>query len=336
MVDPVIALIVFALIVIVAIVIYWIWRYTSILQNRNQHERILVEDVLKQLYHLEQSGQEASLVAMAGALKIKDRIMLILIEKMSEQDLIYTDRENLKLTDEGRAYALRVVRTHRLYEKYLSERTGVDKMEWHDRAEVMEHKLSDSDIERLSRSLGNPRFDPHGDPIPTAEGELRRPSRKPLCAMDDGTYGRIVHIEDEPAAIYQQIVDSKLHVGSLVKVIACNDKKVTFFCEGDTHTFSSIVATNVHVKPLQEADIRSTEGVRLSTLEQGEKGKILGISAECRGAARRRLLDLGFTPGTTIETELESPMREPKGFLLRNTLIALRSEQSDLIIIEKV
>ena len=102
------------------------------------------------------------------------------------------------LTPEGCSYALRVIRIHRLLESYLAERTGVDESEWHQRADQMEHRVTAAEAEALSAQLGNPSYDPHGDPIPTADGVM--PSRRglPLSALKAGAVARIVHVEDEP------------------------------------------------------------------------------------------------------------------------------------------
>ena len=333
--NPTIALAVFFGLVGLIILVWYLVKMTTLLRNRTTTDKVLTEDVLKQLYHVENSGRKASITELAGALKIKEGRLIGLVEEMRIKDLIISEGHLLQLTPAGRDYALQMVRVHRLYEKYLSEKTGVDKLEWHDRAEIMEHKLSPQDIELLDKSLGSPRFDPHGDPIPTASGELESDNWKPLSIIKANSLARIVHIEDEPETIYKQIIAQRLHIGSQIKVIEANDHRVKFFCEGETFSLSPIVATNINVVLLSPEEHFEENAVRLSALDTGEQGTILGISTECRGAARRRLLDLGFIPGTAIETELSSPMEEPRAYLIRNTLIALRQEQSDLILIEK-
>lgn len=77
-------------------------------------------------------------------------------------------------------------------------------------------------------------------------------------------------------------------------------------------------------------------GVFLSDLEYGEEAEIIGISDDCRGEVRRRLLDLGFVRGTKIAVQNISPLKNPIAYSLRNTLIALRKDQSDLILIKKL
>ena len=83
-----------------------------------------------------------------------------------------TRTATLRLTPDGRREALRVIRIHRLWERYLADETGLDAREWHAHAERREHGTSDQQAEALAATLGHPRYDPHGDPIPTPSGEL--------------------------------------------------------------------------------------------------------------------------------------------------------------------
>ncbi len=329
------SLIAFLALVILAIlaVRFNVWKLFVSGQLRSKRSQI--EDILKQLYHVEAGGRSAGIIDLSGVLRISDKRMLNLIEEMVTMDLVQTRNEKILLTETGRDYALRIIRIHRLWEKYLSEKTGISKIEWHDRAEQKEHELTKEQTESLYQELGRPRFDPHGDPIPTEKGYVVEIKTKPLTALSKGSVARIKHIEDEPEVIYQQIIAKKLHIGSQLKVIDSDDTRVTFYSEGEEYTLSSIVACNISVSELSEEEIFEDSKVRLTSLNEGEKAKILGISSECRGAARRRLMDLGFIKGTEIETEYDGPNKNPKAYKLRNTLIALRNDQADLILIEK-
>ncbi len=329
------SLMIFLLVVFVAysLIKFKVWKAITTGQLRSH--RAQIEDILKQLYHVEAGGKSAGIIDLSGALRISDKKMLSLIEEMVSMDLIQTKNEKILLTDMGRDYALRIIRVHRLWEKYLSEKTGISKIEWHDRAEQKEHQLTQEQTEILYEQLGRPRFDPHGDPIPTEQGQVIEVKSVPLTGLKNGAVARIKHIEDEPEVVYKQIVAKKLHIGSQLRVIESDDKQVKFYSEGEEYTLPSIVACNISVLELSEEEIFEDSKVRLSSLNEGEKARILGISSECRGAARRRLMDLGFIKGTEIETEFNGPNKNPKAYKLRNTLIALRNDQADLILIEK-
>jgi len=332
--SPYILLLVFFLTVSLAYAA-WIFNWNKLFVSSETKRKTAIEDILKQLYHVEYSGRKATLNAMAGALKLSHGRIVELIEDMAAINLLKSTGDTIELSESGRDYALRIIRVHRLWEKYLSEKTGIHRSEWHTHAEKMEHTLTRQDAEDLYQSLGNPRFDPHGDPIPMASGEIIETNSETLSNLKKGALARIIHIEDEPDTIYQQIIDQKLHMGQKLKVTDSDDQHVKFISEGHNYKLSTIVASNIGVRELNDEEVFESETIRLSSLNQGEKAKVIGISSECRGASRRRLLDLGFIKGTTIQNEMNSPSLDPKAFKIRNTLIALRNDQADLILIEK-
>lgn len=328
-------LLIFAGIVGLLYFTYKLYHRSSHPFNQKKRQKDLTEDILKQLYHVEQSERQATLFDLSGALKVRKTTILPIVEAATASGLLTMHEDILQLTDEGREYALRIVRVHRLWEKYLAERTGHKPSEWHYLAEKMEHQLDDADTAKLSSMLGDPLFDPHGDPIPGSSGEIMDVKWRPLPSYPVKKPGKIVHIEDEPGVIYQQILERKILVGSHFIINESSNNKVVFTCEGQEHQFSHIVAANVHVMPLGEEEAFEADAVRLSSLNIGENAQVVGLSQECRGANRRRLLDLGILPGTEIEVDLKSPMRDPVAYRIRNTSIALRNDLADLILINK-
>lgn len=314
---------------------YRVFRSRNLLQSKLKHHKTLIEDILKQLYHVSNSQTTATMDNLSGALQIKKRKLLPLMESMTERGLVNFKDTTIELTEDGKQYALRIVRVHRLWEKYLAERTGYKASEWHDLAEKMEHKLNEEQTVELASFLGNPMFDPHGDPIPNELGEMSAVKWTPLPSYDVEVPGKIIHIEDEPEVIYRQILAKRLFIGSQIKLLKSDHNKVSFLCEGEVHEFSTIVAANIHVGELSENELFEESAVRLSALESGETAEVIGLSKECRGASRRRLLDLGILPGTKIEIDLKSPLSDPVAYRVRNTSIALRKTLSDLILINK-
>lgn len=336
--TPVISLIIFVLLSILSYFLFrpnkgWFW---IIRKQRNKEKRIWKEDILKLLFHTQKNNQSANLNGLAGALKIKESMAIDLIEEMEEEGLIEATTSNITLKDKGKAYALRIIRVHRLWEKYLSERTGFDKLEWHDRAEYMEHRLNADETEDLALDLGNPRFDPHGDPIPTLEGELKPIGGIPLSSLSINQTGRIIHIEDEPEVIYKQIIKKDLHVGSEIKMVSNANQKVEFISEGEKYAFNPLVASNITIKPLEAHETIDEDVMRLSNLKMGEEAMMVGISRECRGAIRRRLLDLGFVKGSKIKIDNESPLGNPIAYVVRGTSIAIRNERAGQILVKKI
>lgn len=328
-------LIVFIGIVLVVWVATKVLASKNLLQSRLKRQKTLTEDILKQLYHVEQSKQIATLDNLAGALQLSRRKILPVVEIMTNTGLVNLNDTQIELTEEGKQYALKIVRIHRLWEKYLAERTGHHPNEWHYLAEKMEHRLSEEETGKLDSFLGNPMFDPHGDPIPSELGEVNTVKWIPLPSYPVNQPGKIAHIEDEPGVIYRQILDKRIFVGSHIKLVKSDNNEVTFICEGYKHQFSSIVAANIHIESLNEDETFEENAVRLSSLQSGETAEVIGLSKECRGANRRRLLDLGILPGTSVAVDLESPMEDPVAYKVRNTSIALRNSLADLILINK-
>ncbi len=335
--NPIYALLIFFAISFLGYLLFkprkgWFWLIKN---NLKSNEKIVIEDVLKQLYHSENSGKEINVNSLTSALKFSDSIIVDVIKKMAINNLVQFDGDVLKLTNSGRDYALRIVRVHRLWEKYLAEKTGYDKKEWHEMAESKEHELSHEETNLLATKLGNPMYDPHGDPIPTNTGKMADVNGRFLSSLAINTVGKIVHIEDEPDVIYKQILAENIHIGSQIRVVENNNQRVTFYAEGEEFKLAPIVAANITVAVLEKDEVIEENIVRLSSLKENEVAHILGISKESRGDNRRRLLDLGFVKGTEISIDLVSPMKNPTAYLVKGTSIALRKEQASKILIKK-
>ncbi|MEN3323928.1 iron dependent repressor, metal binding and dimerization domain protein [Mariniflexile soesokkakense] len=335
--NPTYALVLFFITVGILYVLFrpikgWFW---IIKNNFKSNEKVVIEDILKQLYHFENSGNKVDTKTLVQVLKFNNNQIIEVLKKMTINDLIYFESDVLKLTNAGRDYALRIVRIHRLWERYLADKTGFSKEEWHDRAEMMEHKLSHDETNTLAAHLGNPKFDPHGDPIPTKTGKMAKVNGVELPLLPVNTIGRITHIEDEPEIIYKQILAENIHIGSLIRIIENNSTRIVFQSEGEEFVLAPIVAANLTVAPFEKEIVMEDNIARLSNLKEAETAKIIGISKESRGESRRRLLDLGFVKGANIKIDLTNPLGEPNAYLIKGTSIALRKDQAAKILIKK-
>jgi len=301
-------------------------------QSRRNSSRILLEDALKHLHKSERHSGQATLESLAGALSISTSQAANLLIELQQQELVKLHGEYFALTPQGRDYALRILRAHRLLEKYLAENTGYDEPEWHELAEQYEHQLTNEALEDLSFQLGNPTHDPHGDPIPTPEGELVLHGGKPLTDMNVNSQYYIVHMEDEPEVVYAQLVAEGLHTGMQLTLTEISSTRVRFWANGDEHVLAPIVASSISVLAVpQEIPETKENGEPLSSLEQGCEGKVISLSPRLRAAERRRMMDLGILPGTVIQAELVSPGGDPIAYRVRGALIALRKEQTRFI-----
>jgi DtxR family Mn-dependent transcriptional regulator len=311
---------------------FWRWRRT-----RQLTERVMREDALKHLHRCQRYGQRASVESLAGAIQISADATVALLNQLQDHELVELDNGGFRLTAKGHAYALHIIRAHRLWERYLADETGYASEAWHDQAEWAEHNLSPAMVEALADELGNPTHDPHGDPIPDATGEMIPHGGQPLTTAEVGAPVRIVHLEDEPEAIFAQLMAEGLSPGMEARVLARSPERLRFWANGDEHILAPIVAANISIVPLAPpAEIPAGDEIALSSLEPGEKGEVTRISKASRGTERRRFLDLGVLPGTIIEAELVGPGGDPTGYRIRETLIAFRREQAEMIRIRRV
>jgi DtxR family Mn-dependent transcriptional regulator len=338
MIDPAIALTVGVALAAAAVLLLWpvrglLWRW---LRGLRATERVLIEDALKHLFDFEYKERIANLQSLSGALAVSGNRAADLLRRLQEQELVSFDGDGYRLTSEGRKYALRVVRIHRLWERYLAEETGLAPDAWHPEAEIREHTTSPEQADVLSASMGHPRFDPHGDPIPTAEGEIAPPVGRPLTELEVGELGEIVHVEDEPDAVYAQLVAEGLYPGMRVRVNESGPQRIAFEADAEEHVLAPILAANLSVLALPKDEEMQGPFARLSSLELGNKAKVVALSPVLRGPERRRMLDLGLIPGTEVTAEIRSPGGDPTGYRGRGAVIALRRAQADQVRIERV
>lgn len=309
------------------------WSY-RLRENKVSKKRIILEDILKSIYYAKEEGVVRNIKTLTKQLPFAEQQTLKVLKEMEEKNLVNILENKLRLSDKGKKYAVKIVRAHRLWEQYLAEKTGHNKKDWHKLAEKAEHKLTEEHLEELSKELKRPLFDPHGSPIPYNHADIMEISGKPLPSFPLKTIGRIVHIQDEPETIYQKLLVEDIHLGAQVEIVNKTEKTVSFISEGKKHTFLLIVANALTIIPLEETEI-AKQLDRLSRLKIGETAVVEGISKECRGENRRRLLDLGFVKGTEIAISSVSPLQDPTAYSIRNTLIALREEQAQYVLIVK-
>jgi len=334
--NPLTALLFAAAVTLVLLVLFWPtlgliprWR-----QGRRMTMRVRSEDALKHIYKYEMKGNQATIATIAGTLNISLNQAAELIEQMEADGLVHTEQGEITLTANGRDAALHIIRAHRLWERYLAEETGFSEQTWHEHAEQLEHSISPADADALSAQLGHPIYDPHGDPIPTAQGSIRGHGGEPLSKMAVGSMSRIVHLEDEPEVVYAQLLAEGLNLGEIVRVTEMNADRVRFWANGDEHLLAPIVAANISVAPLEKLEKiieDSPDTIKLSLLRPGESAEVINISPASRGAERRRFFDLGILPGTRITAEFSSPSGNPVAYKVRGAVIALREGQADLI-----
>ena len=333
MIDPILTVLAAAAL----LALFWprVGLLAQLRKSKRPTERVHIEDALKHLYHQEDKGLLATIESLSGVLGLKRDPAAHLLTKLEAQKMIQSQQYGFGLTAEGRAYALRIIRVHRLWERYFADETGLQATEWHAVAEQREHYTTLEEAEALSKQMGNPLLDPHGDPIPTFNGELPPPSGLPLTDLPVGELARVTHIEDEPELLYAQLVAQGLHPGMQIRVIDKSPGRIQFIAEGEEIKLAPVVAANITTVPLPKGYEIAGPHETLTALRLGESGVVLGISKNCRGMQRRRLMDLGIVPGTEIIAELRSPSGNPTAYNIRGAMIALRKEHAHLVHIQR-
>ena len=177
-----------------------------------------VGDYIKAIWDLGGVGS-ASTKDVAARLLVSPASVSNMFVRLQEMDLVEYERyQGASLTERGRVEALRLVRRHRLIETFLLEHLGYDWQEVHDEAERLEHAVSDGFTERLAALLGHPDHDPHGDPIPSAEGNLEVDDSFALSQAVAGQQLRISKVRDEDATMLDYFGDRNLVPGRRLRV----------------------------------------------------------------------------------------------------------------------
>jgi DtxR family Mn-dependent transcriptional regulator len=306
------------------------------LRWRKIKEREQVEDALKHLLDRENQGKFASPVSLAGTIGLPLVKVTRLIEHMETQGLLQSRGAELHLTPNGERWALHVIRAHRLWERYLADEARMPLERVHNEAQRREHSLTESELNELDAALGHPARDPHGDPIPTREGKMNRAEGMPITAWQADRPARIVHLEDEPAIAYQQILAAGLRLGQDIRIIEKTQNRYVLSDGENEYRLAPAVASNVHVSALPEIEILKREAVSLAELSDNQPAEIVTLDDAVQGFSRRRFLDLGLTPGTRIYPELGNFFGDPRAYRVRGTLIALRKDQAAKIWVKPI
>ena len=215
-----------------------------------------VEDYLKAIYGLSQTGEAASTSAIAEALDIQPASVTGMVKRLAESGLLeHVPYKGVRLTESGAREALRVLRRHRILETYLCQRLAYAWDDVHDEAERLEHAASDALIEQMAKALGFPSHDPHGAPIPTRSGHIE--DLNDLETLADARPGDRVCIRavrDEDADDLRSMAQEGLVPGArlVVRTASAGDDSIGIEVEGREGAPREVpggLARNVYVEP---------------------------------------------------------------------------------------
>lgn len=185
-----------------------------------------VEDYIKQIYLGQQQAADhlVPMGRLAGAVGVAPGTATAMVKTLAEAGLVeYEPRGGTWLTRKGERLALHVLRRHRLIESFLVKVLGLDWSDVHKEAEELEHAISEALLARIAAYLDHPSHDPHGDPIPTAEGIVARSDLTPLSEAPPGGACRIARVADQDARFLRFVEGRGLMPGTRVGVEAQDD-----------------------------------------------------------------------------------------------------------------
>lgn len=180
-----------------------------------------VENFIKAVYSLQQQEERVSTNTLSDALNISAPSVTDMAQRLVTAGLVdYQRYKGVVLTASGREMALRVLRRHRLIELYLVRELGYALREVHEEAEKLEHAVSERFIEAIAYKLGDPNFDPHGDPIPAADGTLTQRQLMPLTELPEHVKASVSQLKSSSHEMLQHILDRGFTLDSEVEVLA--------------------------------------------------------------------------------------------------------------------
>jgi DtxR family Mn-dependent transcriptional regulator len=191
-------------------------------RRTHPHTDTAAEDYLKTIYHhTEWQTDPVTPSVLASAMGVAPSSVTEMAKKLSTAGLVnYEPYKPITLTADGIARARGVIRRHRLIETWLVDEMGYDWHEVHDEAEVLEHSISERLLDAIDSRLGHPTRDPHGDPIPSADGSVDSSPAMLLSHAAVGTYGTVVRISDRDPALLESLAASGIRPTTSLSVVS--------------------------------------------------------------------------------------------------------------------
>lgn len=210
------------------------------------------ENYLKAIFHLERFSREGvSTNAIAEQMHTKASSVTDMLKKLADKKLVnYIKYQGVTLTNQGKKTAAAIIRKHRLWEVFLVEKLDFSWDEVHEIAEQLEHIESDLLIEKLDKHLDFPKFDPHGDPIPSKDGTFPERDKVLLSEMNVGDSGVCVGVKDTSSSFLKFLDKNKIALGKKIKVLEHEefDNSLHIQIGSESMVISHIIASNLYLK----------------------------------------------------------------------------------------
>ena len=208
-----------------------------------------MQDYLKAIYKLQQGRGVVSTSEIAGRLHVSAASATNMVKRLAQLRLVtYARYQGFSLTPAGQRIALEIIRHHRLIETYLAQHLGVPLEKVHSEAERMEHVLSEDVEARMATALGNPVQDPHGDPIPSADGTMRDVRYPKLGSLSPGEGGVVAHVSDQRPGLLRRLARLGVLPGVRLTMLARRRSGCDVEIGGRQLTLSHTLCEGVYVQ----------------------------------------------------------------------------------------
>ena len=212
------------------------------------------ENYLKTIYHLTTIlDSEVSTNAIAEKMETKASSVTDMLKKLADKNLVnYKKYQGVSLTKSGKLSAKMIVRKHRLWEVFLVEKLAFSWDEVHDIAEQLEHIKSEKLIAKLDDFLGNPTEDPHGDPIPNADGQIVSVEKQLLSEFQEGQCGICVGVKDTSSEFLKYLDKQEIALGAKIEILSKEIFDLSLKIKVDIKelTISNKIASNLFIKTI--------------------------------------------------------------------------------------
>ena len=210
------------------------------------------ENYLKVMYHLDKQGlKKVTPTSVSEALNNRPASVIDMLKKLGDKKLLhYEKNKGIKLTEKGKSIAVQIVRRHRLWEAFLVNKLGYSWDEIHEIAEQLEHVQHPELADKLDNYLGFPQYDPHGDPIPRANGETATTYKTVLAEMVEGKRCQIAAVKDTSSSFLLYLKKLEIGIGTKITIlekIEFDNSIVIIINDSVETTVSKIFAENLLV-----------------------------------------------------------------------------------------
>ncbi len=287
----------------------------------------IAEDALKEIYHLSRETPEVRRKDVIRTTNLQPGQYSIIQAELERRNWISVEGESLRILRSGEKEALRLIRAHRIWERYLADKEGLELGALHEEATRREHRSTPDEIDQLDAQLGYPKFDPHGDPIPARDGELSQHAEgTPLSSWPEHVAGRVAHVEDEPPALFAQLAVLGVTPGAYVEVDERTPGQVLVWSGRKRLSLATAAASLVSIVPAP------AEQVPLSELDIGQAAPITSLpeTIEAAGLAHADQLKIG----TLIAAVKADPLGDPVTYRVDSQEVPLSRVYANQILVD--